>query len=191
MSAAADILARKAELRGAALAARKTAFAAGQGNAAQRLAAVLAPVADAVLAGYVPMRTEIDPLPAMAAHADRGGRVGVPVIPGAGQPLRFREWTPGAELVPGEFGARIPVAGDWLVPTVLIVPLLAFDWRGYRIGYGGGFYDRTLAALRAQGPVIAVGFAFALQEVEEVPVEPTDEPLDIIVTEAGVIRPGH
>lgn len=112
------------------------------------------------------------------------------MIEGPGQPLRFREWTPDGEMAPGEFGAQVPVAGDWLVPSVLIVPLLAFDWRGYRLGYGGGFYDRTLEALRATGPVIAVGFAFAAQEVEEVPVEPTDQKLDLIVTDCGVIRPG-
>ncbi|CAM5501151.1 5-formyltetrahydrofolate cyclo-ligase [Frigidibacter albus] len=183
---------RKAAARKAAFADRKLAFAGGQGRAADRLAAVLAPCRGQVLAGYMPMRTEIDPLPAMAAHlgAGEGGRVCVPVIEGPGQPLRFREWTPDGEMAPGEFGAQVPVAGDWLVPSVLIVPLLAFDWRGYRLGYGGGFYDRTLEALRATGPVIAVGFAFAAQEVEEVPVEPTDQKLDLIVTDCGVIRPG-
>ena len=182
----------KAAARAEALEARRAAFADGQGTAADRLAAVLAPCRGAVLAGYMPMRTEIDPLPAMAAHlaAGRGGRVCVPVITGQGQPLRFREWHPDAAMAPGAFGAPVPVAGDWLVPSVLIVPLLAFDWRGYRLGHGGGFYDRTLEALRARGPLIAVGFAFAAQEVEELPVEPTDQPLDLIVTECGVIRPG-
>ena len=185
-------LEQKAAARAEALAARKAAFAGGQGTAAERLAAVLAPCRGQVLAGYMPMRTEIDPLPAMAAHlaAGQGGRVCVPVIPGPGLPLRFREWHPEAAMEPGEFGARVPAAGEWLVPTVLIVPLLAFDWRGYRLGYGGGVYDRTLEALRAAGPVIGVGFGFAAQEVEEVPVEPTDQKLDLIVTECGVIRPG-
>ena len=186
------LLDQKAAARKEAFADRKTAFAGGQGSAAERLAAVLAPCKGAVLAGYMPMRTEIDPLAAMAAHlaAGEGGRVCVPVIPGPGLPLRFREWTPGAVMEPGEFGALVPAAGDWLVPSVLIVPLLAFDWRGYRLGYGGGFYDRTLEVLRASGPAIAVGFGFAAQEVEEVPVEPTDQKLDLIVTECGVIRPG-
>lgn len=183
---------QKTAARAAAFTARKAAFAEGQGNAAERLAAVLEPCSGAVLAGYMPMRTEIDPLPAMAAHlaAGKGGRVCVPVIPGQSQPLYFREWRPGAAMEAGAFGALIPAAGERLVPSVLIVPLLAFDWRGYRLGYGGGFYDRTLEGLRARGPVIAVGFAFAAQEVEEVPIEPTDQPLDLIVTECGVIRPG-
>lgn len=175
----------KAALRVAALAARKTAFAAGQGRAADLLAEVLAPHAGQVLAGYMPMRTEIDPRPAMAAHR---GPVGVPVILGRGQALRFRAWSPDAPMAAGAFGALVPAAGDWVVPEVLIVPLLAFDARGFRLGYGGGFYDRTLEGLRAQGPVRAVGFAFAAQEVAEVPVEPTDQRLDAVVTERGLLR---
>jgi 5-formyltetrahydrofolate cyclo-ligase len=89
-------------------------------------------------------------------------------------------------MVPGEFGALIPADGAWLQPEVLIVPLVGFDARGYRLGYGGGFYDRTLEALRARGPVLAVGFAFAGQEMPSVPIEPTDQKLDVIVTESGV-----
>ena len=80
----------------------------------------------------------------------------------------------------------IPAEGAWVEPEVLIVPLLAFDARGYRLGYGGGFYDRTLEALRARRPTLAVGFAFAAQEVAEVPTEPTDQRLDAIVTEEGM-----
>ena len=166
-----------------AYAIRKAAFAAGQGQAAEILADFLAPHAGKVLAGYMPMRTEIDPLPAMAAHQ---GTVGVPVIPGAAQPLKFREWTPGSAMVEGAFKALIPAEGAWVTPQVLIVPLLAFDARGFRLGYGGGFYDRTLEGLRAHGPVLAVGFAFAAQEVDEVPTEPTDQRLDAIVTEKGL-----
>ncbi|MCF1708750.1 5-formyltetrahydrofolate cyclo-ligase [Tabrizicola sp. J26] len=174
----------KAEARRAAFARRKAAFAAGQGQAAEILADLLAAHAGKVLSGYMPMRTEIDPLPAMAAHQ---GPVGVPVIPGKGVPLRFREWSPGCALEEGEFGALIPAEGAWLEPQVLIVPLLAFDRRGYRLGYGGGFYDRTLERLRSMHPVTAIGFAFAAQEVDEVPIEPTDQPLDAIVTEQGMV----
>ena len=175
----------KTDARRAAFAARKLAHAAGQGAAADHLTRVLADHPGAVLSGYMQMRTEIDPLPAMAGHP---GPVCVPVIIGAGQPLRFREWRADAPMIAGEFGALIPAAGDWLEPTVLIVPLLSFDRRGYRLGYGGGFYDRTLEGLRAKRPTLAIGFAFAAQEVAEVPTEPTDQPLDMIVTEAGVIR---
>ena len=173
----------KAKARAEAFERRAKAHAGGQGQAAEILADYLAGQAGRVLSGYMPMRTEIDPLPAMAAHQ---GPVGVPVIMGKGMPLRFREWSPGTKMVEGTFKALIPEEGAWVEPQVLIVPLLAFDARGYRLGYGGGFYDRTLEGLRARHPVLAVGFAFAAQEVAEVPIEPTDQRLDAIVTETGV-----
>ena len=174
---------RKAAARKAAFAARKEAFARGQGQAAELLADLLAAHRGRVLAGYMAMRTEIDPTAAMAAHQ---GPVGVPVILGAGQALRFREWSPGCAMVAGEFGALIPAEGVWLEPEVVIVPLVGFDARGYRLGYGGGFYDRTLAGLRARHDVMAVGFAFAAQELPEVPIDQYDQRLDVIVTEAGI-----
>lgn len=163
---------------------RRAAFAARAPADADRLRTTLAGFAGRPLAGYMRMRTEIDPLPAMLSH---DGAVGVPVIAGAGRPLRFRCWTAEARMVPGAFGALIPEKGDWIVPDVLIVPLLAFDRRGFRLGYGGGFYDRTLEGLRQRGPVTAIGFAFAAQEVVEVPTEPTDQRLDLIVTEKETI----
>lgn len=173
----------KAEARKAAFAARKVAFARGQGQAAELLADFMAPHRGRALAGYMAMRTEMDPMAAMAAHQ---GVVGVPVIIGAGQALRFREWSPGCAMVEGAFGARIPAEGAWVEPEVVIVPLVGFDARGYRLGYGGGFYDRTLAGLRARHPVLAVGFAFAAQELPEVPIDEFDQRLDVIVTEEGI-----
>jgi 5-formyltetrahydrofolate cyclo-ligase len=173
----------KAAARTAAFARRKAAFGAGQGQAAELLADVLSAHAGKALAGYMPMRTEIDPLPAMAAHQ---GLVGVPVIMAAATPLKFREWAPGVAMIAGDFGALIPAEGAWVAPQVVIVPLLAFDARGYRLGYGGGFYDRTLQGLRAKGPVVAIGFAFAAQEVEEVPTDAFDQKLDMVVTEKGL-----
>ncbi|MCC5971021.1 MAG: 5-formyltetrahydrofolate cyclo-ligase [Pararhodobacter sp.] len=172
-------------------AARKTAYATraavhGQGRdgAAQaHLQSALIGFEAAPLSGYMPIRTEIDPLPVMAAHA---GPVGVPVIVGMGQALDFRLWTPDCAMIAGPFGARIPAEGPRLVPQVLIVPLLAFDARGYRLGYGGGFYDRTLAVLRAAGPVLALGFAYGAQEVPVVPIDAYDQRLDGVVTEDGV-----
>ena len=139
----------KSETRKAAFATRKAAFATGQGQAAEILADFLANQRGAALAGYMAMRIEIDPLAAMVAHQ---GPVCVPVIMAHAQPLKFREWTPGCAMERGEFGADIPVEGGWIEPLALIVPLLAFDARGYRLGYGGGFYDRTLEALRALRP---------------------------------------
>lgn len=176
----------KAQARAQGFAARKLAFAAGQGQAAEILADVLAAHSKKVLAGYMPMRTEIDPLPAMAAHQSA---VGVPVIIGRGQALRFREWTPGCAMVPGEFGALIPQEGAWVVPEVLIVPLVGYDACGFRLGYGGGFYDRTLEELRTRGDVLAIGFAFSGQQMAEVPIEATDQRLDLIVTERGIFTP--
>ena len=175
----------KADARKAAFATRKLAFDAGQGRAADLLADYLAGYRGKSLSGYMPMRTEIDPLHAMAAHQ---GTVCVPVITGKGQPLRFREWTPGCTMIAGEFGALIPADGAWIEPDVLIVPLLAFDARGYRLGYGGGYYDRTLQALRAKRATIAVGYAFAAQRVLEVPIDENDQRLDAIITERGVVR---
>lgn len=177
----------KSDARQAAFARRAAAYQA-QGAVAGHLSAVLAGYRDVPLAGYMAMRTEIDPTPAMqeaAAH----GPVGVPVIMGPAQPLRFRTWTPDAVMIRGSFGAMIPQEGDWMTPQILIVPLVAFDRNGGRLGYGGGFYDRTLQLLRAAGPTMAIGFAYAAQEDPDLPLEPTDQPLDLIVTETGIITP--
>ncbi len=177
----------KAEARRAAFARRKAAHAAGIGPG-PCLGRVLAAHRGRPLAGYMPMRTEIDPLPAMAEAAAHGP-VGVPVIREPGQPLDFALWTPETEMVAGAFGALIPADPQPMVPEVLIVPLVAFTRAGARLGYGGGFYDRTLEALRATRPTLAIGFAYAAQEAPALPMEPTDQPLDLIVTEAGIIEP--
>ncbi len=177
----------KAALRRAAAAVRAALHAPERdAAAAARLTAALAGQGGRVLSGYVPVRSEADPIPALAAHA---GPVCLPVVRGKGLPLGFRAWRPGAVLVEGPFGVRVPAEGAWLAPEVLVVPLLAFDRRGFRLGYGGGFYDRTLTALRASGPVLAVGYGYAGQEVAEVPAGPQDARLDLIVTEAGVVVP--
>lgn len=152
------------------------------------LSAVLAGYRGAPLAGYMPIRSEIDPRPAMAEAAAHGC-VGVPVIGGEGQPLRFAAWEPGMPMKPGPFGAEVPVVCQFFEPEIVIVPLLAFTAAGGRLGYGGGFYDRTLTGLRARGATLAIGFAYAAQEVSDLPLEPTDQPLDVIVTDAGVIEP--
>jgi len=109
---------------------------------------------------------------------------------GAATPLRFRIWEPGCLMIAGEFGAQIPESGDWMEPEIVIVPLVAFDRNGGRLGYGGGFYDRTLEMLRAKRPTLAIGFAYEAQEDAGLSLEQTDQPLDLIVTEAGVLNAG-
>jgi 5-formyltetrahydrofolate cyclo-ligase len=189
LSVAPDPAAIKAAARQAAFARRKAAHLAGHPAPAAHLARLLAGHRGRPLAGYMAMRSEIDPTPAMAEAAAHGP-VCVPVITGRGEALRFRRWQPGTAMVEGGFGALIPAQGDWIVPQILIVPLVAFSGAGGRLGYGGGFYDRTLEGLRAAGgPVLAIGFAWAAQQDDALPLEPTDQPLDLIVTEKGVMMP--
>jgi len=141
-----------------------------------------------VVSGFSPMKSEISPLPLLRRLADAGASLALPAVTGRGQPLVMRAWSFGAPLVPGVWGIREPPAdAPELNPDILIVPLLAFDRRGYRLGYGGGYYDRTIARLRTMKPVIAVGIAFSAQQIEEVPTTPRDERLDLVLTEGGII----
>jgi 5-formyltetrahydrofolate cyclo-ligase len=187
MTDPAELKARlRAEARG-----RRDAAAAGGGPRVEaanaRLLMALDPL-PRVLSAYRPMGAELDPGEAVAALTARGSTLVLPVAR-KGRPLEFRRWRAGEPLRRSAFGVEEPEAGEALDPEALIVPLLAFDRRGFRLGYGGGFYDRTLAALRARGAVRAVGFAFAAQEVASLPAEPHDARLDLIVTEAETLRP--
>ena len=146
--------------------------------------------APGVIAGYYPVRSEFDGLPLLRRAAAEGWVTALPVIAGSA-PLQFRRWAIAAPLQPGPFGVPEPAEGDVAVPDVLLVPLLAYDRRGHRLGYGGGHYDRTLAALRTRGRVTAIGLAFDVQEVARVPVGPDDEPLDWILTPPGAIVAKH
>ena len=175
----------KSAARKAAFARRKAAFEAAPPGQSAYLSEVLAGYRGVPLSGFMPIRTEIDPVPAMSEAAAHGP-VGVPVIQGPGLPLEFSRWEPGCALREGPFGAMVPEVDDFIEPEILIVPLVAFDARGGRLGYGGGFYDRTLERLRARRATLAIGFAFAAQEAETLPLEPTDQPLDMIVTEQGI-----
>ncbi|CUH76366.1 5-formyltetrahydrofolate cyclo-ligase [Tropicibacter naphthalenivorans] len=179
---------RKAAARKAAFAARKQAFDTRGPGSAGKLSEILAGHRGVPVSGYMPIRTEINPLPTME-EASAYGPVGVPVITAAGQPLKFARWEPGCEMVEGAFKAMIPANPEFFEPELLIVPLVAFSRAGGRLGYGGGFYDRTLELLRAKRPTMAIGFAFAAQEMDDLPLEPTDQPLDMIITENEVITP--
>jgi 5-formyltetrahydrofolate cyclo-ligase len=140
------------------------------------------------IAGYWPIRTEIDIRPLLSALAENGRDTVLPVMAGRGESLIFRRWRPGTALDAGRFGtAHPPAAASAIEPDVLLVPLLAFDRRHRRLGYGAGFYDRTLASLRRRKRVLAIGVAFAAQEVQEVPADGWDEPLDLVLTERGVL----
>ena len=139
------------------------------------------------LSAYLPVRSEFDVLPILHhAHA-QGCPTGLPVVLGRNRPLCFRRWAPGDPLVDGTFGIATPSPdAETLDPEILLVPMLAFDEDGYRLGYGGGFYDRTLALRRDGHPAtLAVGIAYAGQRVEHVPRAPGDQRLDWIVTEEG------
>ncbi len=180
----------KKAARAEANARRDAAFAADPG-AGERLARRVVEAAPALglasgvaVSVYWPMRNEMDVRPLLAALADLGCAVALPVVMGKGKPLLFRSWRPGMILTPGAFGLSEPDAREpETTPRIVFAPLLAFDRRGNRIGWGAGFYDRTLAGLRAQGPVTAVGVAYAAQEVAEVPADAHDQPLDWIATE--------
>lgn len=190
---ATSISEQKAAARKAAFARRKEAKAASpeaDAAASKRLVDTLDCPPGAIVAGYRPIRTELDPTAAMVALLEQGAAICTPVVIGPGQPLKFRLWTPDAKMEIGDFGVEVPVDGDWVAPSILITPLAAFDRAGYRLGYGGGFYDRTLAELRACGPTTAIGFAYAAQEIPSAPRDATDAPLDAIVTEAETIRLG-
>lgn len=173
------------------VAVRRRAYAEGGEAAAMALAGLapaLAPAPGAVIAGYWPMGDEIDPRPLMRALAARGCRLALPVVTAPGTALDFRAFAFGDALEPGPHGTAHPaMAQPALIPGVLLVPLLAFDRGCYRLGYGGGYYDRTLESLRKSAQVKAIGVAFAAQAVEAVPRDGHDQRLDAIATEHGLI----
>jgi 5-formyltetrahydrofolate cyclo-ligase len=140
------------------------------------------------VSGFMPLKSEISPLPLMQRLASDGAKLALPRIVGRGSPLSMRAWEVGAPLDRGQWGIREPKPGAPEVePDILLVPLLAFDRAGYRIGYGAGYYDMTIARLRARKNVTAVGVAFSAQEVADIPKTPHDERLDLVLTEREVI----
>jgi 5-formyltetrahydrofolate cyclo-ligase len=195
-----DLDAEKAGLRAEMQLKRERAHAAAGPAASlslrdrffEAVGPVLLKLPGAVISGFWPFGPEIDIRPILYHLHAAGHPVALPVVVRRGLPLLFRAWRPGQSLVTGSFGVPRPDKDQpELTPRVLIVPLLAFDRTGYRLGYGGGFYDRTLASLRANGPALALGVGFALQELPFVPHDSVDERLDWMVTEREAFHIGE
>ena len=181
----------KAQLRAAALARRDALPAAERQTAAETIAVRGLPVpvsAGTIVAGFSAMKTEINPIPLLRRLSDAGAQLALPAIAKRGQPLIMRAWQFGAPLKAGQWGIRepFPDAAE-VAPDILIVPLAAFDRAGHRIGYGAGYYDMTISALRARKKVVAIGIAFAAQEIAHVPATDRDERLDFVLTEREMI----
>ncbi|HKJ75545.1 MAG TPA: 5-formyltetrahydrofolate cyclo-ligase [Alphaproteobacteria bacterium] len=185
-----DIVEAKKTCRAEAKARRNAVHDAASPDAGRRLArhvldtGLIGP--NDVVSGFWPMGAEIDLVPLLTELTGRGVTCVLPVIEKKAAPLVFREWRPDIEMVPKGFGTfEPPESSPQRDPTVVLAPLLAFDAEGYRIGYGGGYYDRTLAKLRAAGPLTVIGVGYEAQEVGAVPRDAYDQPLDWIVTEEG------
>ena len=187
----ADVAQSKEALRRESLARRDALSPAARAAAAEAIAAREFPLAikpGMIVSGFSPMKTEINPVPLMKKLSAAGARLALPVVAGRGKPLIMRAWDFGEPLARGVWGIRQPLrSAPEVAPDIVLTPLAVFDRRGHRIGYGAGYYDMTIHALRAKKPIVAVGIAFAVQEVAEVPITPRDARLDLVLTEREVI----
>jgi 5-formyltetrahydrofolate cyclo-ligase len=187
----AEIAEAKAAIRRDAQALRNALPAELRAQAAATIAARPFPralPAGAIVSGFMPLKSEINPVPLMQKLATAGARLALPVVCGRGKPLLMRAFAFGDPLASGVWGIREPKPdAPEVVPDVLLVPLLAFDRAGNRVGYGAGYYDLTIASLRAQGSVLAVGIAFAAQQIAQVPATARDARLDLVLTEKEAI----
>lgn len=190
-----DIHELKRKARGDASRARAVAHEREHDSAKRRLAERGLPFVRQpqyrVISGFFPYKSEISVLPLLTRLAGEGWTLAMPVVIAEGEPLIFRQWRAGEATVPGVWNIPVPPeTAPELLPDVLLVPMLAFDRKGYRLGYGGGFYDRTLVKLRQAKPVVAAGVAYAAQEVPEVLRAPYDQPLDYVMTERETFQCG-
>lgn len=181
----------KKTIRADAIARRDALPAADRAAAAETIAARPFPIAikpGTIVSGFMPLKSEINPLQLMRKLANAGASLALPVVDARGKPLIMRAFAFGDELASGQWGIREPKAeAPEVVPDILLVPMLAFDRRGNRIGYGAGYYDMTIQKARALKSAVAVGYAFAAQEIAEVPVTPRDARLDLVLTEREII----
>jgi len=187
---AAPVAAAKAAARKRAMALRDAVPAARRTAMAEAVARLDLPflAGREVVSAYYPMGSEFDVLPLMSRIAGLGHATALPAVAGRGRPLRFHAWVPGEPTVRGVRDIPVPAPGAAeRVPDLLLVPFLQFDRQGFRLGYGAGFYDLTLAALRAARDILAVGIGFSAQEVARVPRAGHDQRLDLIVTEREII----
>jgi 5-formyltetrahydrofolate cyclo-ligase len=186
-----EVQTAKTELRREMIARRDALPADVRSAVAEAIAARPSPVAaapGAIVSGFMPMKGEINPLPLMKKFSGRGARLALPVIAGRGRPLVMRAWNFGEPLVSGVWGIREPPPQAAEVePDIVLVPLVAFDRAGRRLGYGGGYYDLTITRLRARKPVVAMGIAYAVQEIAAVPAAAHDAALDLVLTEREII----
>ncbi|HET7847504.1 MAG TPA: 5-formyltetrahydrofolate cyclo-ligase [Pseudolabrys sp.] len=191
MASSSVISDQKSQLRTEALARRDALSAAERASAVETIAARPFPVpvpAGAIVSGFMPLKTEINPLPLMRKLADAGAKLALPAIAGRGKPLVMRAYTFGDEFARGQWGIREPKPErPEVFPDIMIVPLACFDRKGHRIGYGAGYYDMTIHRLRLMKKIVAIGFAFAVQEIPTVPATERDEQLDLVLTEREVI----
>jgi 5-formyltetrahydrofolate cyclo-ligase len=191
MTSSASIELTKATLRREAAARRDALPAEARKAAAEAVAVRKFPLALApgtIVSGFMPLKSEIDPLPLLRALANAGAVLALPVVIGRGKPLVMRAWQWDEPLAEGVWGLREPKPEAAPVePDILLVPLLAFDRAGHRIGYGAGYYDLTIAQLRGRKAIVAIGLAFAAQEIAAVPATPRDARLDLVLTEREVI----
>jgi 5-formyltetrahydrofolate cyclo-ligase len=180
----------KAALRQQAIAHRDALPRRERQQAAEIIAAREFPraVAGMIVSGFMPLKSEISPLPLMRKVAAAGAQLALPVVAGRGKPLVMRAYAFGDELAAGQWGIRQPKPeAPEVAPDILIVPLLAFDRAGHRLGYGAGYYDMTISSLRANKPVTAIGIAYAAQEIDAVPITARDARLDLVLTEREVM----
>lgn len=173
--------ARRAELTAKRLAVPRDVRARWDGAVTALLEQALPAPGRLRIGFYWPFKGEYDPRALARSLRDRGARLCLPVVVERARPLAFREWWPGMRMAPGVWGIPVPDEGDWVRPEVLLVPLLGFDGAGYRLGYGGGYYDRTLAAMPARP--LAIGIGYEPLRLATIHPRPHDVPMDLIVTE--------